>query len=186
MCIEVGVRNDGVDQADIECMLGAEPLAFDHEHFGSVSTDEAWKSLAATGTRKKPKSDLGEADGRRLRHDAEVAGQRQFCSAAECVPVDLRDNRFGSRLEDPLYVDPRAHRALSFFRQLTHHRDVRTGDEEPSRARHDNGADGLIRREYRQYLQKLGDQAGVERVGWRFVDSHGGNRVCDVDGDEPV
>ena len=85
------VLDDAVDEPVLEGLLGRDRLA-DGVHLQRLGrADEPGEPLRAAEAGDDPEVDLGLAEGRRARGQADVAGHRDLAAAAEREPVDGGD-----------------------------------------------------------------------------------------------
>ena len=77
--------DDLVGQPDPQRLLGLDLAAGEDHVLGPRRPDQPGEALRATAARDDAEQDLGLAEPRLLRRDAEVAGERQLAAAAERV-----------------------------------------------------------------------------------------------------
>src|SRR6266851_10053283 len=88
-------RNHLVDQAPSMGFLGAERLGGEHHAHRDLERDMAWQAMDAARTRHQTDARLREAQARMLGGDDDVAGERDFASAAQREAVYGGDDRLG-------------------------------------------------------------------------------------------
>ena len=96
-CVQFVVRHHLVGQPDPQGLLGAHLTPGQAELLRPAGPDRSGQTLRTAATGDDAEQDLGLAEHGLLRHDAVVAGQRQFASAAECVATDRGDDEAGQR-----------------------------------------------------------------------------------------
>ena len=86
-------RREPRDEARRGGVGGRDVLAEQDELLGLRRADEADEAVGAAAARQDADADLGEAEGRALAGDAEVAGERELEPAAEAPALDRRHRR---------------------------------------------------------------------------------------------
>ena len=121
--------DDLVDQARRERVLRRDRIAGQDHRQRLLDADEPRQALRAARARDQAELDLGQAEPRAGRRDAEMAAQRELEPAAERRAVHRRDGRLRHLVERRDHVD-QARR----LRRLAELGDVGAGDEGASRA----------------------------------------------------
>ena len=93
------VVDDAVDEPELVRLVGHDRVADDVHLEALAVTDEPRQPLRATEPGDDPELDLGLAEERCARGDAQVAGHRELAAAAEGNPVDGGDRGDGPRGE---------------------------------------------------------------------------------------
>ena len=114
----VAGRHELVDDADLQCLGRAQPLALEQQlHQRVDDAQHPHRADDAAGAGEQAELDLGEAEQGLgvVDHDPVVAGQRDLQPAAERRAVDGRDHRLAQRLQPPQHRLVLTHEAGDLF-----------------------------------------------------------------------
>ena len=157
------LRHDPIDDPDRERLVGAHLPPAPDQLLGPGRTDEPGEPLRAPGSGNDAEQDLGLADARVLRRDAEVARHRELETAAQRVAADRGDHRArdrGDRVERLAEPDRDAARRLAVAELV----DVGTGCERLVAPGDDDGFHGRVRRQRARRVAN-GRRASPARAG---------------------
>ena len=135
-----------------------------------LDADQARQALRAARAGDEAELDLGQAEPRAGRGDAEMAAQRQLEPAAERRAVHRRDGRLLHLVEHRDHVD-QARR----LRRLAELRDVGAGDERAPRAGEDDGFDARVVTRRDDVFHDALAHAMAQRIHGRIVDGDDGD-----------
>ncbi len=96
--LELGARQNDLDESDLTGFDAADGIGGKDEPHRLSFADQPGKALRAAGAGHHGEAKLGETDRGVLGRDADVGREQQLRAAADGVPVDLADDRFGERL----------------------------------------------------------------------------------------
>ncbi len=173
--------DDLLDQAMLERLGGADRIAADDHLDRQFRTDRARQALGAAGAGQQAELDLGQAQLRFLRCNAEVACQRHFEAAAEGGAMNGGNDRLRRVL----------HRQQHFMqarrlRRLAEFGDVGAGDEGAAAAgQHDRLHFRIGDRALDAFENTAADR-GAQRIHRRAVDRDDGDHVMTLELDHFV
>ena len=148
-----------VHEAEGGSLLGAHRIAGQRHGEGLLRPDQAGQALRAPGPGNEAELDLGQAELRRRRGDAGMAGERQFEAAAKGHAVDRCHDGLRGAVDPGQDVgqDRRAGRLAELG-------DVRPSDEQLARRRDDDAADRLVGQGRAQAFVEGGAKRGAQGV----------------------
>ena len=101
LVVRLRCRVHGVGQTDGQGLLGMHTAAAVDDLLGAAEAHEARQALGAAGAGDDAQQDLGLAEDRIIRRQAEVGGHRQLTAAPEGVPVHGRHQNLRDALQLP-------------------------------------------------------------------------------------
>ena len=156
-------RHEVVDHAEPVRLLGAEPLAGEHQLGGPGRRQRPRQPEQPAGRRDDAPGHLGEPELRVRRRDDEVAGQDQLGAAGQREAGHRGDHRLGARVAhppgEPALLGGELGPAAGGQRL-----EVGAGAEVGPRAGEDRDPDLRIGLERRRRLAELAGEVGVDRV----------------------
>ena len=132
-----------VDESDAQRFVGVDLTSAEDDVLRSRHADESRQPLRASTARDDAEEDLGLAEPRPGRGDAEVTGERELAAAAQRVTAHRGDRGAGD-VGDCGQRSQEQSADLLGLRRTTELADVRACGEHSVAAGHDNGAGWIV------------------------------------------